>query len=66
VVTSRITFTGVGQGSSPAHWVRRLAVPNGSGFTVGPDVLRRLAALPDQDRCRSDPEYDLVALTRLG
>jgi hypothetical protein len=33
---------------------------------VGAAVLERLTGLPDQDRRRADPEFDLVALTRLG
>lgn len=64
-VTGRVTFTGVGQGRSPKQWSQRLADPDAIHVDVGADVLRRLAELPDQDRKRADPEYDLVALTRL-
>jgi SAM-dependent methyltransferase len=66
VVTGRVTFTGVGQGRNPRQWARRLADPNEVGVDVGAAVLERLATLPDQERTRADPEYDLVAVTRLG
>lgn len=62
-VTGRVTFTGVGQGRSPGQWARRLADP-AIGVDVGADVLRRLGELPDQDRKRADPEFDVVAFTR--
>ncbi|HEX5119276.1 MAG TPA: methyltransferase domain-containing protein [Pseudonocardiaceae bacterium] len=65
-VTGRVTFTGVGQGRTPKQWVRRLADPAAVGADVGTAALARLTGLPDQDRPRADPEFDLVALTRLG
>ena len=50
----RATFVGVGQGRSPRAWLRLL------GDTAPPG----LADLPDQDRPRADPEYQLAAFSR--
>ena len=50
----RTTFVGVGQGRSPRDWLEH-GVPD--------DVAERLAALPDQDRPRADPVYQLVAFS---
>jgi SAM-dependent methyltransferase len=47
------TFTGVGQGRSPARWIEQL--------TDRPELCRRLAALPDQTRPRGEPTYHLIA-----
>lgn len=54
VPVARTTFTGVGQGRSPRQWLERGAPE---------DVSAGLAALPDQDRPRADPEYPLVAFS---
>lgn len=57
-VVGRTTFTGIGQGRSPSEWRRRIAA---DGHPAAGDLLRRVAALPDQDRPRPDPEFSLVA-----
>lgn len=62
----RTTFTGLGQGRAPAQWRTHLQDPT-SGWLkrCGQDqvahLTQRLAALPDQHRPRTDPEYQLIA-----
>lgn len=66
---AQATFTGLGQGRSPRHWREQLlagrhtwAAPIGQGEI---DALgAALAALPDQDRRRPDPVYQLAALRK--
>ncbi|HEY3749465.1 MAG TPA: class I SAM-dependent methyltransferase [Pseudonocardiaceae bacterium] len=64
-LTGRTTFTGLGQGRSPSQWQRYLAEPGNGWHDVG-ELVGKLAELPDQDRARSDPEFPVVAFTRLG
>jgi len=68
-LAGRTTFAGTGQGVSPRRWRKRLA-----GDTIGwvgaagrehVDALgTELARLPDQDRVRPDPVYQLAALRK--
>ncbi|MEU2022266.1 methyltransferase domain-containing protein [Streptomyces sp. NPDC016469] len=62
-------FTGHGQGRSPVsaargvrrgYYTSRLVLPGDSAE----QLVRDLAALPDQDRRRGDPEYRLLAFRR--
>jgi SAM-dependent methyltransferase len=60
------TFVGLGQGRAPGAWRSRL--PNlpwrrDLDPSVIADLRRQLAALPDQDRPRPDPVYQLIALS---
>ncbi|MFD9130606.1 class I SAM-dependent methyltransferase, partial [Kitasatospora sp. NPDC059571] len=62
-------FRGTGQGRSPRAW--RTAVEAGripwaraAGLERAAALCRDLAALPDQDRPRPDPQYRLLALQR--
>lgn len=68
-LAGRATFTGIGQGLSPRTWSERLAGNPPWATSAGPArmaALREaLAALPDQDRPRADPVYQLVALRKL-
>jgi SAM-dependent methyltransferase len=62
----RTTFPGLGQGRTPVEWRALLQDPMSGWLNrCGPDQVahlsRRLAALPDQHRQRTDPEYQLVA-----
>lgn len=63
--TGRTTFTGLGQGRSPSRWQRYLAEPE-NGWTDTAELVGRLAALPDQDRPRADPEFTVAAFTKRG
>jgi len=62
----RTTFTGLGQGRTPAQWQAHLKDPT-SGWPNRcepnqiADLCRRLAELPDQHRPRADPNYQLAA-----
>ncbi|MGW2235456.1 class I SAM-dependent methyltransferase [Streptomyces sp. NPDC001759] len=63
----RTVFPGTGQGRSPRRWREAIEagrIPWCSHATAGPvaDVCRRFAELPDQDRARPDPQYQLIAL----
>ena len=66
-LAARTTFVGLGQGLSPGRWRRRLA-GNALDWTAAAGRERvaalcaKLAGLPDQDRARPDPVYQLVAL----
>ncbi|MGC4945474.1 class I SAM-dependent methyltransferase [Streptomyces sp. DT224] len=62
-------FTGHGQGRSPVsaargvrrgYYISRLVLPG----DAAEQLARSLAALPDQDRKRTDPEYRLLAFRR--
>jgi SAM-dependent methyltransferase len=69
-LTAQTTFVGKGQGLSPRRWRRRLAGHDDTGWIEALDrkqtdaLCAELAGLPDQDRARSDPVYQLVALRR--
>jgi SAM-dependent methyltransferase len=68
-LASQATFVGTGQGSSPRRWRKWLA---GYAFgwiaAAGPErvgaLCAELASLPDQDRVRPDPVYQLAALRK--
>jgi SAM-dependent methyltransferase len=70
-LAAQTTFAGMGQGVSPRRWRKRLA---GSGDATPwiaaagreqADALdAELARLPDQDRVRPDPVYQLAALRK--
>jgi len=68
-LAAQTTFVGMGQGLSPRRWRRRLAGDT-LGWTAAAgrervDVLRaELADLPDQDRARPEPVYQLAALRK--
>ncbi|HEX5403441.1 MAG TPA: class I SAM-dependent methyltransferase [Pseudonocardiaceae bacterium] len=67
-LTGRTTFTGLGQGRGPGQWQRYLVGPT-NGWVDRDDVgelVDRLAALPDQDRRRADPEFTVAAFTKRG
>jgi SAM-dependent methyltransferase len=60
VVAGRASFRGVGQGRSPAEWGRHLVEQGGySG-----ELLGAVAALPDQERRRGDPEFTVLGFTK--
>ncbi|MFW3475247.1 class I SAM-dependent methyltransferase [Streptomyces microflavus] len=66
-LTARTDFPGTGQGRSPRDWREAIDASHIAWCThASPaqvaDVRRRLAALPDQDAARPDPQYRLVAL----
>ncbi len=66
-LAAQTTFAGTGQGLSPRRWRKRL-VRDAMAWTVaaGRDrvdaLCAELARLPDQDRARPDPVYQLAAL----
>jgi ubiquinone/menaquinone biosynthesis C-methylase UbiE len=66
-LAGQTTFTGIGQGLSPRRW-RKLLRQDAVGWTVSAGRERiealctALAELPDQDRPRPDPVYQLAAL----
>jgi ubiquinone/menaquinone biosynthesis C-methylase UbiE len=68
-LAAQTTFTGVGQGLSPRQW-RKLLRRDETGWTAAAGRERldalcaALEALPDQDRPRPDPVYQLVALRK--
>lgn len=66
-LTDLTEFPGTGQGRSPRGWreaidAGRIAWCTHASPAEVTDVRRRLAALPDQDAARPDPQYRLVAL----
>jgi SAM-dependent methyltransferase len=68
-LAAQATFTGRGQGLSPRRWSRRLAADTPGWIAAAGrervDALRaELARLPDQDRARPDPVYQLAALRK--
>ncbi|AUG80652.1 SAM-dependent methyltransferase [Kitasatospora sp. MMS16-BH015] len=65
--TGRTTFTGLGQGRSPQEWRTQLLAGRfdwTSRTTELPALCEQLRALPDQDRPRPDPVYQLVRFTK--
>jgi ubiquinone/menaquinone biosynthesis C-methylase UbiE len=68
-LAAQTTFVGMGQGLSPRRWRKRLA---GSAIewtaAAGRErvdaLCTELAGLPDQDRARPDPVYQLAALRK--
>jgi SAM-dependent methyltransferase len=69
-LAAQATFTGVGQGLSPRRWRKRLTGNNDIGWIAALNqgsleaLDQELARLPDQDRARADPVYQLVALRK--
>jgi SAM-dependent methyltransferase len=69
-LAAQTTFVGMGQGASPRRWRRRLAEDHGPPWikAAGPQCVdalyAELARLPDQDRPRPDPVYQLAALRK--
>ena len=69
-LAGQTTFAGMGQGLSPRRWRRRLAGDSDIPWiaAAGPERLdalcAELAGLPDQDRARPDPVYQLAALRK--
>ena len=68
-LAARTTFVGMGQGASPRRWRKRLAGEAGAWIGAAGrervDALSaELAGLPDQDRARPDPVYQLAALRK--
>jgi len=68
-LAARTTFAGMGQGVSPRRWRKRLAGNSvewvGAAGREQVDALcAELARLPDQDRARPDPVYQLAALRK--
>lgn len=68
-LAGKTTFAGLGQGLSPRRWRERLlcgTLPWAGA--AGPACVRALdealASLPEQDRVRPDPVYQLVALRK--
>jgi ubiquinone/menaquinone biosynthesis C-methylase UbiE len=70
-LAAQTTFTGLGQGLSPRRWRRQLR-GDGYGWTAAAGrerveaLCEALETLPDQDRVRPDPVYQLVALSKGG
>jgi SAM-dependent methyltransferase len=70
-LAAQTTFTGLGQGLSPRRWRRQLR-SDGYGWTAAAGrerveaLCEALETLPDQDRVRPDPVYQLVALSKGG
>jgi ubiquinone/menaquinone biosynthesis C-methylase UbiE len=68
-LAAQTTFTGISQGLSPQKWRTQLLLDRrGWAASAGPERLdalgAALAALPDQDRTRADPVYQLAALRK--
>ncbi len=68
-LAGQTTFSGIGQGLSPRQWRKQLRrEPKGWAASAGPERLDALCAaletLPDQDRPRADPVYQLAALRK--
>ncbi|MGW2522353.1 class I SAM-dependent methyltransferase [Streptomyces sp. NPDC001617] len=66
-LAGRTVFPGTGQGRSPRRWrevIEAGRIPGCSHATADQvtDVRSRLAELPDQDKARPDPLYQLIAL----
>lgn len=61
VVAGRGSFTGVGQGRSPAEWGAYLAEQGG----YSEELLGAVAGLPDQDRRRGDPEFSVLGFRKV-
>jgi ubiquinone/menaquinone biosynthesis C-methylase UbiE len=68
-LAAQTTFVGMGQGRSPRRWRRQLttgALPwiAAAGRERADALCAELARLPDQDRARPDPVYQLAALRK--
>jgi ubiquinone/menaquinone biosynthesis C-methylase UbiE len=68
-LTAQTTFVGMGQGLSPRRWRKELveeAVPwtTAAGRERVDALCAELARLPDQDRARPDPVYQVAALRK--
>jgi SAM-dependent methyltransferase len=68
-LAAQTTFVGTGQGLSPRRWRKRLtadAVPwiTAAGRERVDSLSAELARLPDQDRNRPDPVYEVAALRK--
>jgi SAM-dependent methyltransferase len=68
-LTAQTTFVGMGQGLSPRRWREELAedvVPwtTAAGRERVDALCAELARLPDQDRARPDPVYQVAALRK--
>jgi SAM-dependent methyltransferase len=68
-LAARTTFVGTGQGLSPRRWRKRLtadAMPwiTAAGRERVDSLSAELARLPDQDRARPDPVYEVAALRK--
>jgi SAM-dependent methyltransferase len=68
-LAAQTTFVGTGQGLSPRRWRKQLtedAMPwiTAAGRERADSLRAELAGLPDQDRPRPDPVYELAALRK--
>ena len=68
-LAARTTFVGMGQGVSPRRWRKRLTRDamewtGAAGRERVHALCAELARLPDQDRARPDPVYQLAALRK--
>jgi SAM-dependent methyltransferase len=68
-LAARTSFAGLGQGVSPRRWRKRLAGDamgwiGAAGREQVDALCAALADLPDQDRIRPDPVYQLAALRK--
>jgi len=68
-LTAQTTFVGIGQGLSPRRWRKELVedvVPwtTAAGRERVDALCAELARLPDQDRARPDPVYQVAALRK--
>jgi SAM-dependent methyltransferase len=68
-LAAQTTFVGMGQGLSPRRWRKRLAGAAlawtaAAGRERVDALCAALADLPDQDRARPDPVYQLAALRK--
>jgi SAM-dependent methyltransferase len=68
-LAAQTTFVGMGQGLSPRRWRKRLtgeAMPwiTAAGRERVDSLGAELAGLPDQDRARPDPVYQVAALRK--
>ena len=68
-LAAQATFAGMGQGLSPRRWRTRLRADEmpwaaAAGRERIDTVCAELARLPDQDRARPDPVYQLAALRK--
>jgi SAM-dependent methyltransferase len=68
-LAAQTSFVGIGQGLSPRRWRKRLtgdAMPwiMAAGRERVDSLRTELAGLPDQDRARADPVYQVAALRK--
>jgi SAM-dependent methyltransferase len=69
MLAAQASFVGIGQGLSPRRWRKRLtgdAMPwiTAAGRERVDSLRTELAGLPDQDRARPDPVYQVAALRK--